>query len=72
MHSRLFGVVEATLATDFRVIFILGYAAADVSAIVVSIYHAENVTLLRHIRHHEDLYAQITECLANVLALWHG
>lgn len=68
MHLRFFDVVAA-LAREFRVAFARGYAAADVSAIVISIYHAENVTFLRHIRHHEDLRAQITEYLTNVLSV---
>jgi len=53
-HSRLVGEVAA-FAWEFRVALARVHASADVAVIVVSIYHAVNVALLRHVGHHEGL-----------------
>lgn len=66
-YSPFLGVVAA-FTVEFWIGFARGYAAANISPIVVSVYYAVNVTLLRYVRHHEGLRARITErYLANVL-----
>lgn len=48
-----------TFATESRISFARGYAAADISIVVVSIYHAINVTLPYHVRYHKGLRAGV-------------
>lgn len=56
-HSRLVGHVLAFYTREIQIVYFRVLTSTNVSAIVVSVFHAKNVTLLRHIRHHEGLWA---------------
>lgn len=56
-YSPFLSIITA-FTVEFRIGFARSYTAADISPIVISIYHAVNVTLLRYVRHHEGLRAR--------------